>query len=152
MAKKRATRVPRTATGKQAVPELLASAEQASRAGMKERTEAGHLLAGRTPPSRESAPPRHSGATQLVEDAIREPPPVTEDEKLLQEHGPRADFTRSDPWRVLRIMSEFIEGFDTLAGITKGVSIFGSARTGPDDPQYAAAREDARLLAAAGES
>ena len=49
-------------------------------------------------------------------------------------------------------MSEFIEGFDTLAGITKGVSIFGSARTGPDDPQYAAARETARLLAEAGYS
>ena len=89
---------------------------------------------------------------QIVEDAIRDLPPVTEDEKLLQEHGPRTDFTRSDPWRVLRIMSEFIEGFDTLAGISKGVSIFGSARTGPDDPQYAAARETARLLAEAGYS
>jgi len=147
---KRAARVPRTATGKQADPDFLAVAERAARAGMKERTEAGHLLAGRTPPSRESAPPRHSGAVQLVEDAIRDLPPITEDEKLLQEHGPRADFTRSDPWRVLRIMSEFIEGFDTLAGIKKGVSIFGSARTGPDDPQYEAARETARLLAEAG--
>ena len=72
MAKKRPARVPRTATGKEADPDLLASAERASRAGMKERTEAGHLLAGRTPPSREAAPPRHSGAVQLVEDAIRE--------------------------------------------------------------------------------
>lgn len=152
MAKKRPARVPRTATGKEADPDLLASAERASRAGMKERTEAGHLLAGRTPPSQEAAPPRHSGAVQLVEDAIRDLPPITEDEKLLQEHGPRADFTRTDPWRVLRIMSEFIEGFDTLTGITKGVSIFGSARTGPDDPQYAAARETARLLAEAGYS
>jgi uncharacterized protein (TIGR00730 family) len=147
---KRAARVPRTATGKHADPDLLAVAERASREGMKERTEAGHLLAGRTPPSQESAPPRHSGAVQRVEDAIRDLPPITEDEKLLQEHGPRTDFTRSDPWRVLRIMSEFIEGFDTLAGIKKGVSIFGSARTGPDDPQYAAARETARLLAQAG--
>ena len=39
----------------------------------------------------------------------------------------------------MRIMSEFIEGFDTLANIKKAVTIFGSARTGPDDPQYAAA-------------
>jgi uncharacterized protein (TIGR00730 family) len=149
MAKRRAAGVPRTATGKQANADLLASAEQASRAGMKERTEAGHLLAGRTPPSREPSA-RRSGAVQLVEEGIRDLPPITEDEKLLQEHGPRVDFTRTDPWRVLRITSEIIEGFDTLAGITKGVSIFGSARTGPDDPQYAAARETARLLAEAG--
>ncbi len=149
MAKRRATRVPRTATGKHADADLLASAEQASRAGMKERTEAGHLLAGRTPPSQESEP-RRSGSVQRVEDTLRDLPPITEDEKLLQEHGPQVDFTRTDPWRVLRITSEIIEGFDTLAGITKGVSIFGSARTGPDDPQYAAARETARLLAEAG--
>ena len=147
---KRAAKVPRTATGKHADPDVLALAERASREGTKERTEEGHLLAGRRPPSQETQPPRHSGAVQRVEDAIRDLPPVTEDEKLLQQHGPRVDFTRTDPWRVMRITSEFIEGFDTLAGIKKGVSIFGSARTGPDDPQYAAARETARLLAAAG--
>ena len=153
MAKRRAARmprVPRTATGKHADPDLLALAERAARAGAKERTEEGHLLAGRRPPSQEAERPRQSGAVQRVEDAIRDLPPVTEDEKLLQEHGPRVDFTRTDPWRVMRIMSEFIEGFDTLAGIKRGVSIFGSARTGPDDPQYAAARETARLLAEAG--
>jgi uncharacterized protein (TIGR00730 family) len=50
----------------------------------------------------------------------------------------------------MRIMGEFIEGFDVLASVDKGVSIFGSARTGPDDPQYAAAQETARLLAEAG--
>jgi uncharacterized protein (TIGR00730 family) len=50
----------------------------------------------------------------------------------------------------MRIMSEFIEGFDTLASVTKGVTIFGSARTHPDDPQYEAAVEVARLLAEAG--
>ncbi|MDQ3697594.1 MAG: TIGR00730 family Rossman fold protein [Gemmatimonadota bacterium] len=60
------------------------------------------------------------------------------------------DFTRTDPWRVMRIMGEFIEGFDTLAGIEKGVTVFGSARTGPDDPQYGAAVEVGRLLAEAG--
>ncbi len=151
MAKRRPARVPRTATGKQAGPDVLASAERQARAGMKERTEEGHLLAGRNPPSR-GHETRHSGAVQLIEDAIRDLPPMTEDEKLLQKIGPRIDFTRTDPWRVLRIMSEFIEGFDTLAGVTRGVSIFGSARTGPDDPQYAAARETARLLAEAGYS
>jgi len=75
---------------------------------------------------------------------------VTEDQKLLQQPGPRIDFTRTDPWRVLRITGEVIEGFDTLASVDKAVTIFGSARIGPDDPHYDAAVETARLLAEAG--
>jgi uncharacterized protein (TIGR00730 family) len=100
---------------------------------------------------------------------------VTEDERLLtrptqplispQEVFPREqeqvdehaferalhfDFTITDPWRVLRIMSEFINGFDALAHIPPCVTIFGSARTLPDDLAYAAAIETARLLAKAG--
>ncbi|HYJ46332.1 MAG TPA: TIGR00730 family Rossman fold protein, partial [Pyrinomonadaceae bacterium] len=51
---------------------------------------------------------------------------------------------------VFRIMGEFVEGFDDLATVTRGVSIFGSARTQPDNPQYEAARETAALLARAG--
>jgi hypothetical protein len=47
-------------------------------------------------------------------------------------------------------MGEFVEGFDELATITRGVSVFGSARTLPDDPQYRAAQETAALLAQAG--
>ena len=50
----------------------------------------------------------------------------------------------------MRITSEFVEGFDALSDIQKGVTIFGSARTGPDDPMYGAARETARLLAEQG--
>ena len=50
----------------------------------------------------------------------------------------------------MRIMSEFIEGFDELASVTKGVTIFGSARTNPDDPYYEKARDTAQLLAQAG--
>jgi uncharacterized protein (TIGR00730 family) len=74
---------------------------------------------------------------------------VTQDEQLLE--SPRSgDFTQTDTWRVFRIMGEFVEGFDDLATITRGVSIFGSARTSPEDPQYAAARETAALLARAG--
>ncbi|MCA2985595.1 TIGR00730 family Rossman fold protein [Gemmatimonas sp.] len=76
---------------------------------------------------------------------------LTEDEKLLQ--APREEataFTRSDPWRVMRITSEFVEGFDALSDVQKGVTIFGSARTGPDDPMYEAARETARILARQG--
>jgi uncharacterized protein (TIGR00730 family) len=138
----------RTAGGKKPNPEVLASAEQQALQGLKERTEQGHLKAGRTPPSRGQG--RRSGATRTVDDAIRDASPVTEDEKLLQQTGPRIDFTRTDPWRVLRIMGEFIEGFDTLATIEKAVTIFGSARIGPDDPHYDAAVETARMLAEAG--
>ena len=50
----------------------------------------------------------------------------------------------------MRIMGEFIEGFDTLASVDKAVTIFGSARIGPDDAHYEAAMETARLLAEAG--
>src|SRR5918996_5595123 len=145
-------RAPRTATGKKADPALSAEAEAESREGLRERTEEGHLAAGRRPPSR-GAPVRRSGATKvLVDHSIRDwIPPVTEDEKLLRgKVGPRFDFTRTDTWRVLRITSEFIEGFDTLASIEKGVTVFGSARIGPDDPHYEKARETSRLLAEAG--
>ena len=139
----------RTAGGKKANPAVLASAEQQALEGLKQRTEEGHLKAGRTPPSQQGGG-RRSGATRVVDDAIRDSAPVTEDEKLLQGTGPRFDFTRTDPWRVLRIMGEFIEGFDTLASVEKAVTIFGSARIGPDDPHYDAAVETARLLAEAG--
>src|SRR5687768_10182501 len=142
----------RTATGKKSNPAITAEAEADSREGLRERTEEGHLAAGRLPPSRE-APVRRSGATKIIIDqSIRDwSPPVTEDEKLLlHTKGDRRDFTRTDTWRVLRITSEFIEGFDTLASIDKGVAVFGSARIGPDDPHYEKARETSRLLAEAG--
>jgi uncharacterized protein (TIGR00730 family) len=67
---------------------------------------------------------------------------------LLQ--GPEPDFVSTDPWRALRILGEFVEGFDLLARVGPAVSVFGSARTGPDDPDYAAAVEIGRLLASAG--
>jgi uncharacterized protein (TIGR00730 family) len=148
----RVSRLPRglrTATGKHADPELLASAGQAALEGVRERTERGHILAGRVPPSQQSES-RRSGLVRYVDEAIRDYPPVTEDEKLLQQPSAPMDFTRTDPWRVMKMTAELIEGFDTLASVTRGVSIFGSARTGPDDPAYAAARETARRLAEAG--
>ncbi|HET7286983.1 MAG TPA: hypothetical protein VFI71_05910, partial [Pyrinomonadaceae bacterium] len=76
-------------------------------------------------------------------------PGTTQDEQLLE--SPRADeFTHTDPWRVFRIMGEFVEGFDELATLSRGIAIFGSARTKPDDPEYKAAQETAALLAAQG--
>jgi uncharacterized protein (TIGR00730 family) len=137
----------RTAGGKKLNPQVLASAEQKALEGLKQRTEEGHLKAGRTPPSQGTG---KLAATRTVDEAIRDSSPVTEDEKLLQQSGPRLDFTRTDPWRVMRIMGEFIEGFDTLASVEKAVTIFGSARIGPDDPHYDAAVETSRLLALAG--
>jgi len=55
-----------------------------------------------------------------------------------------------DTWRIFRIMAELVEGFEVMAPVTKGVSIFGSARTAPSDKYYKAAEETARLLAKAG--
>ena len=95
---------------------------------------------------------RKSKSQRRVDDAIRDQYEsyVTEDQKLLQGISHPDDFTRSDTWRVLRIMGEFIEGFDKLANVGKAVTIFGSARTDPADPQYAAATEVGKLLAEAG--
>jgi hypothetical protein len=70
----------------------------------------------------------------------------TEDERLL-DTGARPAFLDSDPWRSLRILAEFVEGFDALANIHKAVTIFGSARIEEGDPYYAKARKLAGLLA-----
>jgi uncharacterized protein (TIGR00730 family) len=71
------------------------------------------------------------------------------DEGLLQRHDdPR--FVHTDPWRVLRIMGEFVDGFDVLARIGLAVTVFGSARIKPDSPYYAAAREVGRGIAERG--
>lgn len=75
---------------------------------------------------------------------------ATEDERLLSSPEPSYDFTQSDPWRVFRIMGEFVEGFDTLAKVGDAVAVFGSARLPPDHPQYIAAEKTAQLLAEAG--
>lgn len=76
---------------------------------------------------------------------------LTEDERLLRPPGAvAADFIHTDPWRVFRITGEFVEGFDTLAGLGPAVSVFGSARVGPDDPIYQTCERTARLLGEAG--
>ena len=74
---------------------------------------------------------------------------TTEDERLLTrvvERPREVDITTADSWRVFRIMGEFVEGFDTLARLGPAVTVFGSARTRPDHPDYAAAEATARLL------
>jgi hypothetical protein len=81
--------------------------------------------------------------------------PLTEDEQLLiaPQTVPierRASFTSTDPWRVLRIMGEFVEGFDTLSDVRNAVTVFGSARSKEKDPEYVAAYETSKLLAKEG--
>lgn len=77
--------------------------------------------------------------------AIRAGKP-TEDERLLSAEPGSFDFTQTDPWRVFRIMGEFVEGFDTLAQVGPAVAVFGSARVPPGHPYYDAAEKTARLL------
>ncbi len=60
---------------------------------------------------------------------------------------PRPQFIGEDPWRVFRILSEFVDGFDTMSQVGPAVSIFGSARTPEDDPYYKKARKLAGMLA-----
>ena len=75
---------------------------------------------------------------------------LTDDEVLLRSPEPEDEYKTSDSWRVFRILGEFVGGFDSMATITRGVSVFGSARTAEDNEYYVAAREVGRLLAEAG--
>jgi uncharacterized protein (TIGR00730 family) len=73
---------------------------------------------------------------------------TTEDTALLQRRD--ASFVDADPWRVLRILSEFVEGFDALASIPPAISVFGSARISRQDRLYEQARRVGRELARVG--
>jgi uncharacterized protein (TIGR00730 family) len=73
----------------------------------------------------------------------------TTDQRLLDSRGP-SEWVHTDPWRVMRIQSEFVEGFGALAELGPAISVFGSARTGPDDPMYATAEQLGRVLTEAG--
>ena len=79
-------------------------------------------------------------------------PEATEDEKFLERRPrtQRPEFIDSDPWRALRILSEFVEGFDGLAAVGPAVTIFGSARVAAGTPDYELARRIARGLAEIG--
>ena len=73
----------------------------------------------------------------------------TTDQRLLDAGGP-SDWVHTDPWRVLRIQSEFIEGFGTLAELPPAISVFGSARTPVDSAEYDAGVKLGRGLVEAG--
>ncbi|WP_207782099.1 TIGR00730 family Rossman fold protein [Phytoactinopolyspora limicola] len=89
---------------------------------------------------------RHQGPVTLRGSQIHSD---TTDQRLLDHRGP-GDWVHTDPWRVLRIQSEFVEGFSALATLGPAISVFGSARTPEDDPQYAAAVDLGRRLVEAG--
>lgn len=76
-------------------------------------------------------------------------PKSTYDQRLLDSTG-GTDWLHTDPWRVLRIQSEFVEGFGALAELGPAVSVFGSARTHPHDPVYEMAVQVGAALAQAG--
>jgi uncharacterized protein (TIGR00730 family) len=100
-------------------------------------------------------PERRSGRITLRGDVAARmgKPAATEDEKLLERQPARPDrpeFVDSDPWRALRILSEFVEGFDALASVGPAVTIFGSARVAAESPDYELARGIARRLAERG--
>jgi uncharacterized protein (TIGR00730 family) len=76
-------------------------------------------------------------------------PATTTDQRLLDRRGP-ADWVHTDPWRVLRIQAEFVEGFGLLSELGLAVSIFGSARTARGAAEYLMAERIANGLVQAG--
>jgi uncharacterized protein (TIGR00730 family) len=96
--------------------------------------------------NRRRAPERHRGPVTLRRESI---PTSTADERLLDSRG-RSDWRTRDAWRALRILSEFVEGFETLADLPPAVSVFGSARSGSDSPEWALAERLGAALADAG--
>ena len=74
----------------------------------------------------------HQGSVVMRRSKV---PGSTTDQRLLDSRG-AADWLHTDPWRVMRIQSEFITGFGALAEVGPAVSVFGSARTHPHDPVY----------------
>jgi uncharacterized protein (TIGR00730 family) len=103
------------------------------------------MIEGREPRCR-PAPEHHRGAVTLRRESI---PPITADERLLDSRR-RDDWKTKDAWRALRILSEFVEGFDTLADLPPAVSVFGSARSKPDSPECDLAFRLGQALAEAG--
>ncbi|BCJ72422.1 cytokinin riboside 5'-monophosphate phosphoribohydrolase [Catellatospora sp. IY07-71] len=91
-------------------------------------------------------PERHRGPVTLRRDAVST---GTADQALLDSAG-RPDWKVRDSWRTLRILSEFVEGFDTLSDLPPAVSVFGSARSAPDSPECELAQRLGAALARAG--
>lgn len=92
----------------------------------------------------------HRPKKPLVKPRQKTPQSIIKEEIHEHERALHTDYTLTDPWRIFRIMSEFIEGFDALAHIPPSVAIFGSARVKPENPLYQTAVTTGKLLAEAG--
>ncbi|MDO4918860.1 TIGR00730 family Rossman fold protein [Kocuria sp.] len=107
-----------------------------------------------TPPEPDPAPApsgpaeRHKGPVVLRREQLRR---RTSDQRFLDQRPAEPDdFTRTDPWRVMRIQAEFVEGFDALANLGPAITVFGSARTAPAHEEYRLAREIGAAIGEAG--
>src|SRR3954466_8867317 len=112
----------------------------------RERRATERLAHDVAPETSAPAPERQRGPVVLRRGQVS---PSTTDQRLLDTRGP-SDWVHTDPWRVLRIQAEFVEGFGLLAELPKAVSVFGSARTPPGAPEYVVAEQIGAALARAG--
>ena len=94
----------------------------------------------------ENTPEKQRGPVTLRRGQVES---TTTDQRLLDTRGP-SDWVHTDPWRVLRIQSEFVEGFGLLSELPRAVSVFGSARTPRDSLEYRLGRRLGGALAEAG--
>ncbi|MEV6860919.1 TIGR00730 family Rossman fold protein [Streptosporangium subroseum] len=95
---------------------------------------------------KKTRPERRQGGAVVRGDLVSD---STHDQRLLDKRGP-ADWLHMDPWRVMRIQSEFVEGFGQLAELPQAVTVFGSARTPPGSPEYKMGVELGQKLSRAG--
>jgi uncharacterized protein (TIGR00730 family) len=100
-------------------------------------------------PERERARKPHEQRLGPVVRRRKQMQAETTDQRLLDTTGP-SDWVHQDPWRVMRIQSEFVEGFGALAELGPAISVFGSARTPVDSPEYEAGVRIGRALTEAG--
>ena len=115
---------------------------------MRTRSEASDRMSGPRPdlPSGLPRPVKRKGPMFLRDEQIDL---STTDQRLLDSRG-SSDWVHTDPWRVLRIQAEFVEGFGALAELGPAIAVFGSARTQRDDPYYAQAEQLGSALAREG--
>ncbi|MEV7011904.1 TIGR00730 family Rossman fold protein [Streptosporangium sp. NPDC051022] len=95
---------------------------------------------------KKTRPERRQGAAVVRGDLVSD---STHDQRLLDRRGP-ADWLHMDPWRVMRIQAEFVEGFGQLAELPEAVTVFGSARTPENSPDYELGVKLGRRLSEAG--
>ncbi|MET8336656.1 TIGR00730 family Rossman fold protein [Streptosporangium canum] len=95
---------------------------------------------------KKTRPERRQGAVVVRGDLVSD---STHDQRLLDRRGP-ADWLHMDPWRVMRIQAEFVEGFGQLAELPQAVTVFGSARSAEDTPEYEMGVRIGRKLSEAG--